>query len=502
MKNRTRKTCTLALTLSLMAYPFPLLSAVPEYSSWRQDKTGLIFESYLPRDQTKEEENMIIKHPEQHMAALQSRLAENSRGSTDESSSRLFELIMNKNLASAPPSSVPSINNPIPSEVFKGKMGPDNTYPSQSPAEQKNNHAQGNNSGSKIRMKISPDTPRYTSNAVRQKIDFESRLYPDPEKNKPARESAESIQNIINKLNVSIDNPETIQGFGAISLQSAYLAHNKNSRIDELKLDHKEDPSLKEILARVQPFREHSIQSKPRHNAASAYMEHAAYKTVESAPSEKSAESEQARPGQLAARFESANKSGAIGYDHRGGTCYGIYQLSSRMGTMGEFIEFLDDKAPDISQRLRSAGPANTGKRTGEMPDVWQKIDSEQHERFAELQHEFIFDNFYAPAARGVKARTGVDMDQASPALREVLWSTAVQHGVRGSMNIFQRAANAVDFHNAESPDKKMIEAVYNERGRRFSGSTEAIRTAVQNRFYQEMKMALAMLPGSTEAQA
>ncbi|MFN2343537.1 MAG: hypothetical protein ABR542_09280, partial [Desulfonatronovibrio sp.] len=137
-----------------------------------------------------------------------------------------------------------------------------------------------------------------------------------------------------------------------------------------------------------------------------------------------------------------------------------------------------------------------------EMPDEWKKIDSEQHERFADLQHEFIFDNFYTPAAKGVKARTGVDMEQASPALREVLWSTAVQHGVHGSMNIFQRAANAVDFHNAERPDKNMIEAVYYERGTRFTGSTEAVRTAVQNRFNQEMKMALAMLPGSTEAQA
>lgn len=489
------------LSLSLMAYPFPAFSAVQEYSSWRQDKDGLIFESYFSKDQNKKEENMIISNPEQHMAALQDRLMENSRGTSDANSSRLFKLLMDKNLASARPSSIPSINNPIPREVFMGKMGPEN----ESFARHKNDSAIENSSGSKIRMAISPDTPKYSSNTVRQKIDFESRLHPEQGNNDPVRESekpAQSIQNIISKLNLSINNPGTIQGFEAVSLQSAYLDQNKNPQKEDLSLSHKEQPSLNEILARVQPFREHDIQSKPTQNAASAYMEHAAYKTYEPAPLERNSENDSVRPGQLAARFESANKSGAIGYDQRGGTCYGIYQLSSRMGTMGEFIEFLDDRAPDISQRLRSSGPANTGKRTGDMPGEWQKIDSEQHERFAELQHEFIFDNFYVPAARGVKARTGVDMDQASPALREVLWSTAVQHGVHGSMNIFQRAANAVDFHNADSPDKKMIEAVYHERVRRFTGSTEAVRTAVQNRFTQEMKMALAMLPGSTEAQA
>lgn len=446
---------------------------------------------------------MIIKHPEQHMAALQSRLMENSRGTTDEASSKLFELIMNKNLASAPPSTVSSITSPIPAQVLMGKIGPNNVSPSQGITEEKNNPAQGNDSGSKVRMAISPDTPKYSSNTVRQKIDFQARPNQNElTKNNLVAESNESVRNILNQLNVSLNDPVTLKGFEAISLQSAYLAQNKNSKMSDLKFDNKTEPSLNEILARVQPFREHDIQNKSNHNAASAYMEHAAYKSTEPLPTEKRAESEDVRPGQLAARFESANRSGAIGYDRRGGTCYGIYQLSSSMGTLGEFIEFLDDKAPDISQRLRSSGPANTGKRTGDMPGEWQKIDSEQHERFAELQHEFIFDNFYVPAARGVKSRTGVDMDQASPALREVLWSTAVQHGVHGSMNIFQRAANAVDFHNADSPDKKMIEAVYHERRRRFTGSTEAVQTAVENRFNQEMRMALAMLPGSTEAQA
>lgn len=200
------------------------------------------------------------------------------------------------------------------------------------------------------------------------------------------------------------------------------------------------------------------------------------------------------QPGVLAARFESANRPDAIGYDRRGGTCYGTYQLSSRMGGMDAFLGFLDTEAPQWARRLREAGPANTRGRTGAMPAEWKQIHRENPERFAALQHAFTQKTYYDPAADLVNRRTGLDPNQASPALREVLWSTAVQHGVNGAANIFQRA---LDTASANGPPREsdLIQAIYSERKTRFTGSTQAVRSAVQNRFEQEMQLALALLP-------
>ena len=72
--------------------------------------------------------------------------------------------------------------------------------------------------------------------------------------------------------------------------------------------------------------------------------------------------------GQLSAQFESGGDGiAAVGYDRNGGTSYGKYQVSSRAGSLKDFLTFLDTEAPDLSRRLRSSGPGNTGSRRGAM---------------------------------------------------------------------------------------------------------------------------------------
>lgn len=201
------------------------------------------------------------------------------------------------------------------------------------------------------------------------------------------------------------------------------------------------------------------------------------------------------QPGVLAARFESTSRPDAIGYDRRGGTCYGTYQLSSRMGGLENFLKFLDSEAPDWAERLRGAGPANTKGRGGSMPAEWKRIHREDPDTFAALQHDFAQKAYYDPAARLVKQRTGIDPEQASAAMREVIWSTAVQHGVHGAANVFQRALDTASAGNTSLRESDLIQAIYNERKSRFTGSSPAIQSAVQNRFDQEMQLALALLP-------
>jgi hypothetical protein len=50
--------------------------------------------------------------------------------------------------------------------------------------------------------------------------------------------------------------------------------------------------------------------------------------------------------GKLSAKFESSKEGpSAIGYDTKGGTSYGTYQIASKTGTMSEFVAFLDKKS-------------------------------------------------------------------------------------------------------------------------------------------------------------
>ncbi len=199
--------------------------------------------------------------------------------------------------------------------------------------------------------------------------------------------------------------------------------------------------------------------------------------------------------GALSAHFESGGMGpGVVGYDARGGTSYGIYQISSRAGTMKLFIDYLSQRAPDIAQKLEAAGPANTGSRSGKMPHVWKELASADPVRFQKLQTSFIQKNLYLPTVQEISDKTGLDISKAPKALQEVLWSTAVQHGSKGAANIFARAIGRVESNNDQLGVAKLIDTVYNMRANHFASSGAGVRAAVKSRFREEGKIALAML--------
>lgn len=207
--------------------------------------------------------------------------------------------------------------------------------------------------------------------------------------------------------------------------------------------------------------------------------------------------------GTLAAQFESGKDGiAAIGYDRHGGTSYGKFQIASRVGSMDNFLKFLDTSAPDVAKELRAAGPANTGSRNGAMPDAWRKIANAQPDRFEALQDKFIYDSHYKPALEAVAKNTPLDENKISSAMQEVLWSTAVQHGPAGAARIFGRAAEMSGKSQGASYDKKLINNVYDIRAEQFGSSTESVQDAVRNRLQREKKLALNMLNGKTSGTA
>ncbi|MFP5238488.1 MAG: hypothetical protein ACLGQW_01530, partial [Acidobacteriota bacterium] len=200
--------------------------------------------------------------------------------------------------------------------------------------------------------------------------------------------------------------------------------------------------------------------------------------------------------GILSAMYESRGAIDAIGYDGRGGTSYGKYQIASGVGTMGRFLNYLETKAPDLATRLDSSGPANTGGRQGGMTGEWKRIATEQPKRFEALQHEFIRDTHYTPALKSITMSTGQDMSTRSQAVREVLWSTAVQHGPNGASEIFSQALDKLEANKQLASDKALIEEVYAQRMVQFAGRGK-LRVAVSTRLADEKETALSMLGGA-----
>jgi hypothetical protein len=173
---------------------------------------------------------------------------------------------------------------------------------------------------------------------------------------------------------------------------------------------------------------------------------------------------------------------------------------------MDTFLKYLDEHAPQWASRLRASGPANTGGREGAMPNEWRRVSREDPERFARLQHDFVYEFFYKPAVRSVQRRTGLDFSDMPPALREVIWSTAVQHGATEAARIFERAASRLENSGTIAEmdaltQRDLIQAVYAERGQRFTGSSPTVRSSVLERFNEEMKLALAMIPQGMDYQ-
>lgn len=200
--------------------------------------------------------------------------------------------------------------------------------------------------------------------------------------------------------------------------------------------------------------------------------------------------------GALSARFESGSGGGAtIGYDRVGGTSYGKYQIASKPGTMDRFIAYLGENAPALGERLSNAGSANTGSKDGAMPTAWKEIAKEDPAGFEKLQHDFIAKETYDPARNMILKQTGLDFNNAPSALREVLWSTSVQHGPTGASKIFSKVIDRfVGSVDKGEFNAKLIEGVYDSRKGQFGSSTKRVQQSVANRLNAERQIALNML--------
>ncbi len=199
------------------------------------------------------------------------------------------------------------------------------------------------------------------------------------------------------------------------------------------------------------------------------------------------------RLGDLSRGWESLNNPAIVARDTNGGWSYGLYQLSSRQGTLGEFLRFLAGvpRYRAFAKELEAAGGDVAARQGSDVfRRAWTKAALEDD--FVEAQHEFIKATHYEPLVKAL-AKEGIDAN-ARPKLREVVWSVGVQHGERQGTLLFTRAAASLPV-DQRSDDDALIHALYDERSKveiYFPSSSPAEQAAVRRRFEAERRQALA----------
>jgi LysM repeat protein len=205
--------------------------------------------------------------------------------------------------------------------------------------------------------------------------------------------------------------------------------------------------------------------------------------------------------GALSSRYETGGRGpGTVssGAGDPGGVSYGSYQLA---GNMNRPQEFLANEGARWAGEFGGAAPG-----TQSFSATWREIAAREPEAFQAAQHDFIQRTHYDVQTDRI-ANAGLDVSTRSHALQDVVWSTSVQHGPNSAVVTRAMAAverQGIDPSSGDAYDRALIDAVYDERGRRnasgelayFTSARADVQAGVAQRFEDERRDALNMLDG------
>lgn len=203
--------------------------------------------------------------------------------------------------------------------------------------------------------------------------------------------------------------------------------------------------------------------------------------------------------GSVSAKYESNGDPGSIGYDGTGGYSYGEYQISTKTGTMNNYLNSLQTSDPDAYAKLEAAGGAEgAAEGTPEFQAAWKDCAANDP-NFAQSQHDFIQSTHYDVAAANIQNSTGLDINTRSKAVQDAVWSTAVQNGPNSS--VFTNAFAGKNVNNMS--DAQIVNSLYDERSattssgslKYFSSSSQSVQNSVSNRLVNERQDVLAEIP-------
>lgn len=187
--------------------------------------------------------------------------------------------------------------------------------------------------------------------------------------------------------------------------------------------------------------------------------------------------------GSVTRKFEGGGRgveSISTGAGDGGGVSYGEYQLSSKTGTMSQFLR---------SPEGRKFAPKFEGLEPGssEFNKTYAQVAASQGAEFAKAQRDFIVRTHYEPA---LKTAGSLGFAVGDPRIQEAVFSASVQHG-----QVSKVLKMASDMASAEGRDLRSMDAgeqlpyIYKARSAYVSGLStvpEKTKSSILGRYQRE----------------
>ena len=204
--------------------------------------------------------------------------------------------------------------------------------------------------------------------------------------------------------------------------------------------------------------------------------------------------------GDLSKKYESNGEPGTIssGYGDAGGKSYGMYQFSSTMGVVDNYVKWLRDNGYWFGDEL-----AKYTVGSSYFDDAWRFLaDSDNRGDFERSQHDYAKVIYYDRAC-SILADAGYHIEKHSKTMKDVVWSRAIQYGPYQIVEMFDDACTIVlggkfnlSYVDAKYFDESMIKAIYLEvcSTPEWTNGSPSLREGLYARFRNECEDALNML--------
>lgn len=197
--------------------------------------------------------------------------------------------------------------------------------------------------------------------------------------------------------------------------------------------------------------------------------------------------------GELSAKYESNGDMATIstGAGDLGGKSYGCYQFSSTMGVVDSFVQYLGEGYPEYHERL-----VQHEVGTSEFDSAWLSLALNDSEGFFEAAHNYTKEVYYDVACSNLLDAFGIEINERSEALKNVVWSAAVQFSAKWIVELFEDAAKLAGKDIDEMLDADWIYWTYEVRltDMSWSSGSPSLRPGLFNRWNNERTDALEML--------
>ena len=175
----------------------------------------------------------------------------------------------------------------------------------------------------------------------------------------------------------------------------------------------------------------------------------------------------------------------STGEGDAGGKSYGVSQFTSKGGgaSANGFVKWLKKAYPEMGKNFDGVGRAGSSS----FDNAWKKTYNENKDEFGRVQMEYTGKNYVDPFVSKAKSEFGVDF-KSTRALLELAYSTTVQFGVKGTMDVFRNAGINSSMSEIEILENATAEKIRSVGTYKFLGCSQNIRNGVRKRFAREIK--------------